>query len=95
MRLTPDSHTRKRHLQVPPPAGACEKASVRRLDRSAPTGVNYGFPMAVLAMLLAEPKASQSLPALQAPDSVRCSRRPRGGGPEVPFVVLCLQPCQR
>jgi len=51
--------------------------------------------MAVLAMLLAEPKASQSLPALQAPDSVRCSRRPRGGGPEVPFVVLCLQPCQR
>lgn len=42
--------------------------------------------MAVLAMLLMEQKASQSLPALQAPVSNRNSRRPRGGGHEVFFV---------
>ena len=34
-----------------------------------------------------EPKASQSLPALQAPVSNRDSRSPGGGGPEVSFVV--------
>ena len=46
---------------MPPPAGACEKASVRRLDRSAPTGVNYGFPMAVLAKSkVAKPAASKN-----------------------------------
>lgn len=49
--------------------------------------VNCGFPMAVLATLLMEPKASQSLPALQAPVSNRNSRNPGGGGPEVYFVV--------
>jgi hypothetical protein len=43
--------------------------------------------MAVLAMLLMEQKASQSLPALQAPVSNRNSCRPRGGSPEVFFVV--------
>jgi len=46
------------------------------LDPIAIGGVNYGFPMAVLAMLLLEPKASQSLPALQAPVSNRNSRSP-------------------
>ena len=45
------------------------------------------FPVAVLAPLLTEQKASQSLPALQAPVSNRNSRSPRGGGPEVFFVV--------
>jgi len=34
-------------------------------------GVNYSFPMAVLAPLLTEQTASQSLPALQAPVSNR------------------------
>ena len=38
-------------------------------------------------MLLMEPKASQSLPALQAPVSNRNSRSLQGGGPEVFFVV--------
>ena len=42
--------------------------------------------MAVLAMLLMEQKASQSLPALQAPVLNRYSRRPWGGSPEVFFV---------
>ena len=72
---------------MPSSGGAFAKVSARRVDRSAPTGVNYGFPMAVLAMLLAEPKASQSLPALEAPISNRQCRRPRGGGPEVFLVV--------
>ena len=43
--------------------------------------------MAVLATLLTEQKASQSLPAFQATVLNRRSRHPRGDGPEVMFVV--------
>ncbi len=47
--------------------------------------------MAVLALLLTEPKASQSLPALQAPVSNRNSRSPGGGGPEVVLRSACAR----
>jgi hypothetical protein len=66
----------------------------RRLDRSARTGVNYGFPMAVLA----RSRGAKGVAVVTCPSSPGLgpgSRRPRGGGPEVPFVVHVPWPCQR
>ena len=77
------------HRRIPAPQAPPSIPAISRplrhpwLDPGRRPGVHCRFPMAVLALLLTEPKASQSLRALQAPVSNRNSRSPGGGGPEV------------
>ena len=69
------------------PALTCKPLSSSTTDSRGPS----------LARSIAEQKASQSLPALQAPAPSRGGRRPRGDRPEVLFRSACAfdlcQPC--
>ena len=80
----PQSPGRASATRNPPQIAALSSRPLDRPTRLASTTVSRGpsWPRSI-----AEQKASQSLPALEAPISNRQCRRPRGGGPEVFLVV--------
>ena len=80
----PQSPGRASATRNHPQIAALSSRPLDRPARLASTTVSRGpsWPRSI-----AEQKASQSLPALEAPISNRQCRRPRGGGPEVFLVV--------